>query len=144
MTVPASVTEIGGGALEGTSFYETLKDNDGFYVLNKILLGYKGDNKVTEIVTPQNVEKIRSECNWENTDSLKRLTISEGVKNIGYKSLKVGSLDELTIPASVDTIGMEALPVSIGKLYFNAYNANFVGKGCDLNELYSVTHNFFC
>lgn len=140
VTVPSSVTEIGGGSFADTPYYESLKDDKGFYVLNKILLKYKGDNKVTEIATPQNVETITSGCEWENTDSLKKLVLSERVKVIGSNALP--AIQELIIPESVDSIGYYALS-NVGTLYYNAVNAKF-NFGRDLSYFYNYVFDYNC
>jgi len=120
VSIPSSITDIPSDVFSGTPYRELLKDNDGFYVLNKVLLGYDGVK--TEIATPASVEIIAKECQWKNKKDLKKLVLSEGVKAIRYEALPYA--EELTIPESVDTIEMYALGY-VGTLYYNAVNAKF-------------------
>ena len=83
VTIPNSVTIIGGNAFDGTGWYNN--QSNGILYLNSWCLGYKGNEPTGE------------------------LTINEGTRGIaGYAFSNCTGLTSVTIPNSVTSIGMNA------------------------------------
>lgn len=77
ITVPASLTDIGAQAFYGQ---DGLADENGFVIINGILLGYCGPGGFVSI--PDNVTRIDEKAFWM-CQSLTDVSIPERVKNIG-------------------------------------------------------------
>ena len=131
ITIPDSVTSIGGSAFDGTGYYnnENNWENDVLYIgkhlieaKNTISGSYRikdetlviaesafGDcDSLTSITIPDSVTSIGNSA-FSNCDGLTSITIPDSVTNIGaYTFDSCGSLVSVTIPDSVTSIGYDA------------------------------------
>lgn len=80
IVIPDSVTEIGYKAFDGCKMLTAYNDN-GFIIINGILIGYTGmDN---DVVIPDGVTKIGNEA-FRDCSSLSSVAIPDSVTEIGY------------------------------------------------------------
>lgn len=133
VTIPSSVVQVGYCAFFETPFYESLKRDDGFYVMGNIMMGYDGNGTETELITPEGVSYMMDdEFPWKNCESVKKLVFREGFKIIpGYALNKIYWIEELTIPKSVEkitsftnTFHSDLFPRFLKKVNYNAVNIN--------------------
>lgn len=102
--VPASVTEIGYRAFDDTVWFEKLKEENDYVIVNGVLLAAK-DTEHAQI--PDGVRAIVGA--FEGCGELKRVSIPASVTLIGECAFsKCTGLTEITIPDSVTTIGRKA------------------------------------
>ena len=103
ITIPNSVTSIGGGAFSGCSSLTSVTipnsvtsiGNDAFY----------GCSSLTSVAIPSSVTSI-GESAFEGCSSLTSVTIPESVRSIGISAFSgCSSLTSITIPNSIRSIG---------------------------------------
>ena len=103
ITIPNSVTSIGGGAFSGCSSLTSVTipnsvtsiGNDAFY----------GCSSLTSVAIPSSVTSI-GESAFEGCSSLTSITIPESVRSIGNSAFSgCSSLTSITIPNSIRSIG---------------------------------------
>ena len=103
ITIPNSVTSIGGGAFSGCSSLTSVTipnsvtsiGNDAFY----------GCSSLTSVAIPSSVTSI-GESAFEGCSSLTSVTIPESVRSIGNSAFSgCSSLTSITIPNSIRSIG---------------------------------------
>lgn len=119
------LTDIGGTAFEGTPWFESLYDNNGFAIYKGMLLDYNGSAK--DIVIPDTVTKIVKNAFFQcdicsvtipgnvtyigeyafiQCRKLTEAKLLEGVTTIGSRAFcDCGSLTEVEVPESVTEIG---------------------------------------
>ena len=104
ITIPDSVTEIGIYAFENTPWFENLcENNNGFGIINNILLEYKGNER--DVVIPNSVIKIGGYA-FRYCTNLTSVTIPNGVTEIKESAFEdCTNLTSITIPNSVTEIG---------------------------------------
>ena len=129
ITIPDSVTSIGGGAFRGCSNltsvvipnsvtsigYSAFEDCSS---LTSVVIGnsvtsigggaFRGCSNLTSVVIPDSVTSIESEAFW-GCRSLTSVVIPDSVTSIGYSAFKdCGSLTSVVIGNSVTSIGVRA------------------------------------
>ena len=136
VTIPSTVTDIGGRAFSGTSWLESKKQEDPVVIINDILIDatacegkvvipdgvkkiagnafYATDSdsenktsKVTEVVVPSTVKSIGNSA-FEECESLKSVTLGNGLETIGRYAFYSTGLTSIKIPDSVTEIGEKA------------------------------------
>ena len=129
--IPDSVTSIGGGAFEGSAYYnnESNWDNGILYIGNHLIeakenvsgnveirqgtktiaeRAFSGCTSLTSITIPDGVTSIGDQTFYK-CRLLTSITIPDGVTSIGYRAFcNCRSLTSVTIPDSVTSIGMLA------------------------------------
>ena len=81
-----------------------LPDTLDEYAVNCI--GYDafyGNETLTEVSVPAGVERIESEA-FYNCKNLKKITLSEGLKEIGYSFIRNTAITSLTVPGTVENV----------------------------------------
>ncbi|MEG0546811.1 MAG: leucine-rich repeat protein, partial [Oscillospiraceae bacterium] len=113
VTIPDSVTYIGKGAFEGTSFYNSLPDGEVY--LGKVFYKYKGTMpQNTEITIKSGIISI-TDYAFDHCKGLKSVIIPNSVTSIGnYAFDTCTSLTSVIIPDSVTSIGNCAFQVCTG------------------------------
>ena len=105
ITIPKSVTTIGGDAFEGTAWYEGLPD--GLVYIGSVLYKYKG--RTTEPDDFSIEVKEGTTCisgyAFKDCSDLRAVTIPEGVTVIGPEAFRSCDLTEITLPKSLEEIG---------------------------------------
>ncbi|MCR5687115.1 MAG: leucine-rich repeat domain-containing protein [Lachnospiraceae bacterium] len=148
VSIPSSVSHIDLGAFDNTPYLEDWKDHpDGDFLIvgDGVLLAYGGYGKTVSVpegvkhiaagafahkngiekaVIPGTVEDIGEEAFCDCT-GLRELILSEGIKNIGDRAFKNSSLTAVSIPDSVEGIGLSAFDNG-GKLGCVIFNGNDV------------------
>lgn len=158
--IPAGVNRIELGTFNGTKWLEDWKrdetSNDYLIVGDGILLSYKGHNSVVDIPSsvkyisagafsgnediksvtiPGTVIRIDEEA-FNNCRNLTSLKLNEGLKNIEDRAFRNTSLTALSIPDSVETIGLGAFDTTGNKSTLNCV----IISGIDLpNVSYNET-----
>ena len=136
VTIPNSVTLIGGGAFAGTAWYDN--QPDGLVYAGKVAYGYKGtmpENTSISIVegtlgvaqeafaycaglTSVTIPNSVTEIGWSafsGCSGLTSVTIGNSVTSIGYYAFSYcRGLTSVTIPNSVTSIGEAAFAYSTG------------------------------
>ena len=117
VTIPNTVTSIGGSAFESYYNYNTgYHESNIQYVIfennskvkNIGFSAFRGCNKLTNITIPDSVTNIEDYAFYW-CGSLENITIGSGVKNIGNYSFSwCDSLESIIIPDNVTTIGYHA------------------------------------
>ncbi|MCR5589944.1 MAG: leucine-rich repeat protein, partial [Lachnospiraceae bacterium] len=130
--IPSSVSYIALGAFDGTPYLEQWKradtPDDFLIVGDGVLLSYKGRDKevtvpegvkhiaagafadkknIEKAVIPGTVEDIGEEA-FSSCSNLKELIIEEGIKNIYDRAFKNSALPVVSIPDSVESVGLSA------------------------------------
>ena len=103
--IPDSVQYLSCRGLEDTPWLEEQYDENGFAIIGRWLLSYRGSD--TSLVIPDSVERIASYALnvCESKDSITSLTLPEGLEYIGSGAFEYCSgLTELTIPDTVTFI----------------------------------------
>ena len=131
ISIPGSVSHIALGAFDGTPFlngWKTSGDGDYLVVGDGVLLSYKGNDK--KLVIPEGIRHIAAGAFNKNTDlesvvipgdvqdigeeafcdcsNLKELVMGEGVRNIEDRAFKNSALNVVSIPSTVEGIGLSA------------------------------------
>lgn len=136
VTIPSSVTEIDGYAFDNTPYISNFKSNisgDGFLTVGDgILLAYSGSNPVVNI--PEGVKTIApgvfrehkeitgvnlpstvtviGEDAFRDCSSLSSVTGGNNIKSIGDRAYMGCPLSSLTVPSSVQTMGLRSVDYS--------------------------------
>ncbi len=129
--IPSSVDSIALGAFSGTPFIENWKsvgENDYLVVGDGVLLAYKGhdkrvfipdsikhiaagafsgNDKIESLTIPSSVEDIGEEA-FRDCSNLHELIMGEGLKNIGDRAFKNSGLSVVSLPDSLEGIGLAA------------------------------------
>lgn len=106
ITLPASVTKLGNSVFCGTDylrrvdFSKTKLESIGKYAFNYS----KG---IKEVLLPSTL-KVIEQLEFADCTSLEEITIPDGVETIGEKAFYGSALNEIIIPSSVTTIGAKA------------------------------------
>ncbi len=131
VNIPDSVSSIALGAFSGTPFLENFRTQGGddyLVVGDGVLLSYKGRDK--KIIIPENVKHIGPAAFAKNNNlesvvipntvadigeeafsgcsNLKELVMAEGVRSISDRAFKNSALSVVSIPDSVQSIGLSA------------------------------------
>jgi len=147
--IPGTVSSIALGAFDGTPYLENWKDtddgNDFLVVGDNILLSYKGREKklilpegikhiapgafsknssLESVIIPASVSDIGEEA-FSDCTNLHELILQEGLKNIDDRAFKNSSIAAVSIPDSVEGIGLGAFDNG-GKLKTVIFNGNNV------------------
>ena len=102
ISIPSSVTSIGVGAFTGTPWAETAVDENGFLVVNNILVEYKSDSESASV--PTGITSIAEQA-FYNKDSLKKVQMPNDVTSIGDCAFSLcDSLTDVNIPDSLTAI----------------------------------------
>lgn len=84
-----------------------LADENGFVILNHVLIRYFGDAE--EVTVPKDVTSLDAYA-FCNRKSIKSLTLPEGLRSIGESAIRLcDGLTSIHIPESVAAIGVSAL-----------------------------------
>ncbi len=104
ITIPESVTSIGGDAFLNTPWYNNLKD--GIVILGKVLYKYKGEMPTsTSIDIEKGIVSISAQA-FDGCRNLISIYIPETVTSIGdYAFRSCTSLVSVTIPKSITSLG---------------------------------------
>lgn len=99
------------GCLKLTEFNTALASQDKrCLIIDSKIVGF-AQYQIDEYTTPDNVESI-ADCAFANTRSLKKITVSEGVKSIGSEAFiangGVPSLEEVYLPSTLESLGVYA------------------------------------
>jgi hypothetical protein len=107
ITIPESVTSIGGDAFLNTPWYNNLKD--GIVILGKVLYKYKGEMPTsTSIDIEKGIVSISAQA-FDGCRNLISIYIPETVTSIGSSAFhSCSSLASITIPNSITSIGDHA------------------------------------
>ena len=107
ITIPESVTSIGGDAFLNTPWYNNLKD--GIVILGKVLYKYKGEMPTsTSIDIEKGIVSISAQA-FDGCRNLISIYIPETVTSIGSSAFhSCSSLASITIPNSITSIGDNA------------------------------------
>lgn len=102
VTIPDSVTSIGYGAFEETPWAESALDDDGFLIINNILLESTIDEE--SITIPDNVTSI-SDYVFRAKENLKQVSVPDHVSSIGDWAFGSSpNLTDVNIPSSLTKI----------------------------------------
>lgn len=107
ITIPNSVTSIGGNVFDSTPWYDNQKN--GVVYIGKVCYGYKGNMpENTIIIIKEGITEI-SEGAFYGYTGLTSITIPESVTKIGSSAFcNCTELINIIVPSSVTSIGMNA------------------------------------
>ena len=129
VTIPESVTSIGGNAFDGTAWLKN--QEDGLIYINNIALTYKGTMpENTSIVIKEGTILIAHNA-FQGCSGLTSVTIPSSVTSIGdYAFRNCSGLTSMTIPESVTSIGEGAFSDCSGLTSVTIPNSvTFIGNG---------------
>ena len=129
VTIPESVTSIGGNAFDGTAWLKN--QEDGLIYINNIALTYKGTiPENTSIVIKEGTILIAHNA-FQGCSGLTSVTIPSSVTSIGdYAFRNCSGLTSMTIPESVTSIGEGAFSDCSGLTSVTIPNSvTFIGNG---------------
>lgn len=99
--VPSSVTSIGGHAFQGTPWRDIAADENGFLIVNQILLE---SLSMDSVVIPDGVTSI-ADYVFHFAESLKEITIPDSVTSIGDHAFCYCQFTKLILPKNLTYIG---------------------------------------
>lgn len=109
VVIPDSVTNFGESVFEDTPYWDNL--NDGFVIINNVLLGYKGQSPLN-LTIPEGVVKIADGAfyfEYDGTKTINSVEFPSTLKVIGKRAFYMqGLITALTIPEGVFEIGDDA------------------------------------
>ena len=106
VTIPDSVTEIGGSAFEGCTSLTSITIPDSVTSIDSSAFAYC--KSLTSVTIPDSVTSIGKSA-FKNCSSLESVIIPDGVTSIGDNAFYYcSSLENVTIPDSVTSIGENA------------------------------------
>ena len=123
MTIPSSVTSIGGSAFRDCSALTSVTISEGVTSIGQ--RAFYGCSGLTSVTIPSSVTRIDDDA-FSGCSALTSVTISEGVTSIGGGAFESCSgLTSVTIPFSVEYIGWYAFNgCSLATLYFFTTGVN--------------------
>lgn len=112
VSLPDTVTTIGGAAFLGNSDLISLDLGEGIVAIDDYVfgqIGYEGQvNSLTSVVIPDSVTTIGFQA-FGGSRMLKNLTLGSSVLTIGDAAFQLNDLESVTIPDSSDTCRRECL-----------------------------------
>ena len=106
ITIPATVTYIGGGAFDGSGV-QTVAIAANSQMTSIGSYAFIAASSLSYIAIPSSVTSIGGAA-FMYTDSLSSITIPSSVTSIGMQAFHRGGLTSITIPANVTSIGGQA------------------------------------
>lgn len=106
--IPASITEIGDRAFAGTSWFDNKSsaDENGFLIVNHLLLRYLGNSAVISV--PRSVNKINVGA-FEKNDTITEVALPAEVTIVDdYAFYKCTALSRALITGKIEKIGKSA------------------------------------
>jgi hypothetical protein len=100
ITMPASVTTLGGGVFSGCTALESI---DLSALTITALEGFRGSSSLAEVKLPSTLETIGTNA-FTDCSALAGITLPDGLTSLGVSAFSASGLTSITLPASLASL----------------------------------------